>query len=459
MWRWWSDEGWVYYSLENSAVIEKSWRKKEVNIIINVGGIPFLLNLRHFYQFNFITQRHRRISRDISSAVWFWTDNDDQLNLYQPNVSAQIERFYLHIQWNLYKESQNDENSHHNHNNCQKLCKGSDALQPAINNELVKRPKSGDCVVWNQYDIYPIECVQVNRITGKERKIYRRYLKKVEYELTDNSQDSDKENDFNLEWEFTDTSKPQIQDALSIIVETGEFNCEGYSNAFTKQEIDFTVSKLLEQAQVDDDCCLCLDALNRDLVKLNKCSHVFHSECLNDMISHLNNKTALLCPLCMTPQCFGRGNSPPGKMRYIVYKSGNIEIESYPNTNVIEIEYFIPSGIQNQRHPSPNKLYTGTYKIAYLPFNKKGLIMLDGLAKAFQLGHTFKVNSITNPSTGSSMEIVQWGNIPHKISTCGGPALHGFPDPNFFTTLMNKLSSLGIKCKHEESESHSEIHE
>lgn len=428
-------------------MIEKSWRNKEINIIINVGGIPFLLNLRHFYQFNFITQRHRRISRDISSAVWLWTDNDGQLNLYQPNVSAQIERFYLHIQWGLHKESQNDENDCLVGNGCLRLGGALDAYQPVSRDDLVKRPKAGNCVVWNQYDIYPIESVQVNRITGKERRIYRRYLKRVE---SDGSEADEK--DFSLEWDFTDTSKSQIQDALSIIVETGEFSCEGHAHAFTQKEIDFTVSKLLQEAQVDDDCCLCLDALNRDLVKLRKCSHVFHSECLNDMISHLNNKTTLFCPLCMTPQCFGRGNSPPGKMRYIVYKSGNIEIESYPNTNVIEIEYFIPSGIQNQRHPSPNKPFTGTYKIAYLPFNKKGLIMLDGLAKAFQLGHTFRVNSISNASTGTSMEIVQWGTIPHKISTCGGPALHGFPDPNFFSTLTSKLSSLGIQCKTGETE-------
>ncbi|KAJ1605913.1 ring finger-containing protein [Cryptosporidium canis] len=449
MWRWWSDEGWVYYSLENSAIIEKSWRNKEVNIIINVGGIPFLLNLRHFYQFNFITQRHRRISRDISSAVWLWEDNDGQLNLYQPNVSAQIERFYLHIQWSLHKESQNDENDHKAHNESQKSSRGPGSDLPTASNDLVKRPTAGSCVVWNQYDIYPIECVQINRITGKERKIYRRYLKRVETDISEDNVDSEK--DFNLEWEFTDTSEPQIQDALSIIVDTGEFTCEGHSSAFTPQEIDSAISKSLE-TQVDDDCCLCLDALNRDLVQLNKCSHVFHSECLHEMITHLNNKTTMFCPLCMTPQCFGRGNSPPGKMRYIVYKSGNIEIESYPNTNVIEIEYFIPSGIQNQRHPSPNKPFTGTYKIAYLPFNKKGLIMLDGLAKAFQLGHTFKVNNFTNPTTGTSMEVTQWGTIPHKISTCGGPALHGFPDPNFFNTLISKLTSLGIKCKTEETD-------
>ncbi|KAF7456891.1 WWE domain-containing protein [Cryptosporidium felis] len=309
----------------------------------------------------------------------------------------------------------------------------------------VKKPKSGNCVVWNQYDIYPIESVQVNRITGKERKIYRKCLK-----ITPS--DPAIEEDLILEWEFTDTTRAQFQDALSIIVETGEFECQGHLSAFTEQEINFSVSKLMKEDKVDDDCCLCLDALNSDLVKLKKCSHTFHSECLREMISHLNNKTTLFCPLCMAPQCFGRGNSPPGKMRYIVYKSGNIEIESYPNTNVIEIEYFIPSGIQNERHPNPNKPFTGTYKIAYLPFDKKGLIMLNGLAKAFQLGHTFKVNNISNPSTGTSMEIVQWAGIPHKISTCGGPALHGFPDPTFFDTLVSKLSSLGIQCETTEGE-------
>ncbi|KAH7648196.1 deltex-related RING finger [Cryptosporidium bovis] len=453
MWRWWSDEGWVYYSLENSAIIEKSWRSKEVNIIVNVGGIPFLLNLRHFYQFNFITQRHRRISRDISSAVWFWTDNNGQLNLYQPNISAQIERFYLHMQWDLHKEvisevsNDNKENTESNNN---------DFKTVSILKKQVAKPKTGRYVVWNQYDIYPIECKQVNRITGKERKIYRRYLKRVD--LLDNSNYDEiqygveKERmDFKLEWEFTDTSIAQFDDALSLIIETGEYVCEGHQKVFTEDEINKVKTELINE-KIDDDCCLCLHRLEDNLIRLNKCSHVYHNECLSEMIGHLKGKNSLFCPLCMTVQCFGKGSSPPGIMRYIVYKSGNIEIESYPNINVIEIEYFIPNGIQNNRHPNPNKPYIGTYKIAYLPYDEQGKILLKGLSKAFKLGHTFKVSSLTNSTTGINMDITQWNIIPHKISTCGGPALQGFPDPFYYGNVLKKLSSLGIECEFEDGE-------
>ncbi|KAH8741233.1 ring finger protein [Cryptosporidium ryanae] len=458
MWRWWSDEGWVYYSLENSAIIEKSWRSKEVNIIVNVGGIPFLLNLRHFYQFNFITQRHRRISRDISSAIWFWTDNNGQLNLYQPNISAQIERFYLHIQWNLYKEVTSEEND----NNKENREKNGSEINSNLKKQVIKKPKTGRYVVWNQYDIYPIECKQVNRITGKERRIYRRYLKRVDiFDGTNNKIEArygmEKEKmDFKLEWEFTDTSIAQFDDALSLIIETGEYLCEGFQNVFTEDEIE-NIKTELKNEKIDDDCCLCLHRLENDLIKLNKCSHVYHSECLNEMIGHLKGKNALFCPLCMTIQRFGKGSSPPGVMRYIVYKSGNIEIESYPNINVIEIEYFIPSGIQNKRHPNPNKPYLGTYKIAYLPYDEQGKTLLRGLSKAFEMGHTFKISNLTNSSTGINMDITQWSIIPHKISTCGGPALQGFPDPFYYDNVLKKLSGLGIECDLEDAEKIEEI--
>ena len=42
------------------------------------------------------------------------------------------------------------------------------------------------------------------------------------------------------------------------------------------------------------DCCICLDNLNNDYIKLN-CNHIFHNQCIlqNEYIS--NKK---LCPLC-----------------------------------------------------------------------------------------------------------------------------------------------------------------
>ncbi|EEA08400.1 zinc finger, C3HC4 type domain-containing protein [Cryptosporidium muris RN66] len=503
MWRWWSDEGWTYYSLENSAIIERSWRNKEINIIINIGGIPFLLNLRHFYQFNFITQRHRRISRDISSAVWFWTDNNGQLNLYQPNVSAQIERYYLHIQWNLVKSS----NIHKNNKKNQSITSddtytfdSADKLKinnssivnsnssneylelvsaESVSKENVREERTnmtrdcstiqnhhiqgGGCIVWGHYDIYPIECIQINRITGKERRIFRKHLKNI-------SEDNENQLDQNgikritsepgcyLEWQFTDTKIARISDAISLIVETGEFYCVGYPTLFSNEKIMDLVYQLPDDTLIDDDCCLCLHPLIENRIKLKKCHHVYHKDCFFEMVRHLKQKNVLNCPLCMSIQDYGKGASPYGRMRYIVYKAGNIEIETYPSTNVIEIEYFIPSGIQNERHPNPSKPFSGTYKIAYLPYDKDGIMVLNGLIKAFKLGHTFKVISIPNISENVNSrhhndhictEIVQWNSIPHKISTCGGPTLQGFPDPYYFNLVIEKLASVGIDCNAE----------
>ena len=60
----------------------------------------------------------------------------------------------------------------------------------------------------------------------------------------------------------------------------------------------------------------------------------------------------------------------------------HIKIPGYPHSNTIEIEYMIPSGIQNATHPNPGKPFQGTFRKAYLPNNKEGSEVLKVLGIA-----------------------------------------------------------------------------
>ena len=51
-----------------------------------------------------------------------------------------------------------------------------------------------------------------------------------------------------------------------------------------------------------DNCPICIFENNTKSIKLNNCSHIFHSECIKTCIIHnIKNNTKSLCPICRTP--------------------------------------------------------------------------------------------------------------------------------------------------------------
>lgn len=45
---------------------------------------------------------------------------------------------------------------------------------------------------------------------------------------------------------------------------------------------------------IDDDCCICLNILNSSKIVVLDCDHIFHKDCVDDLIKNNINK----CPLC-----------------------------------------------------------------------------------------------------------------------------------------------------------------
>lgn len=49
---------------------------------------------------------------------------------------------------------------------------------------------------------------------------------------------------------------------------------------------------------INDICTICHEDINGDLdVSINKCSHSFHTQCINKWFRHTLNRS---CPLCRT---------------------------------------------------------------------------------------------------------------------------------------------------------------
>ena len=55
--------------------------------------------------------------------------------------------------------------------------------------------------------------------------------------------------------------------------------------------------------EINQECCICLDFLNKDFSKLDCCGNIIHTRCIYDMFVHepINvneNKVIFTCPLC-----------------------------------------------------------------------------------------------------------------------------------------------------------------
>jgi len=116
-------------------------------------------------------------------------------------------------------------------------------------------------------------------------------------------------------------------------------------------------------------------------------------------------------------------------MTYKVVPKGLPGYESYHS---IQITYNFQNGTQSPNHPTPGEPYyaIGFPKTAFLPDNEQGRSMLDLLEKAFNLGHTFAVNTAGD---------IVWGSIPHRTEFQGDPITVGFLD-----SVTSELFRLGL---------------
>ncbi|XP_071947502.1 uncharacterized protein [Antedon mediterranea] len=184
---------------------------------------------------------------------------------------------------------------------------------------------------------------------------------------------------------------------------------------------------------VEESCPICLSDC-QDPVSLKNCNHIFCKQCI---ISAFKTKPA--CPICGVIYGCLVGNQPDGTMEIGKVQSSLPEYEGY---GTIIIQYYIPSGIQNESHPNPGSRYKGTSRSAYLPNTPEGQDICRLLKNAFDAKLIFTVGrSVT---TGAS-NVVTWNDIHHKTSCTGGPSQFGYPDDTYLERVRDELAAKGIR--------------
>ncbi|KAL7843045.1 hypothetical protein AOLI_G00245570 [Acnodon oligacanthus] len=183
----------------------------------------------------------------------------------------------------------------------------------------------------------------------------------------------------------------------------------------------------------DADCPICMEKFT-DKQKL-KCGHEFCRECLEASVKCIGE----ICPVCK--DIFGTltGNQPEGDMKSFNHSNC---LPGYPHCGTIVIEYFIPGGIQTDKHPNPGKHFSGTQRYAFLPDNDEGRQVLRLLKRAFEQKLIFTVG--TSITTGEENTVI-WNDIHHKTSTGGGPQCYGYPDPDYLKRVKEELKAKGIE--------------
>jgi len=173
------------------------------------------------------------------------------------------------------------------------------------------------------------------------------------------------------------------------------------------------------------------------VVLLSECPHMFHEECIN-----LAFKTKAQCPNCMRWYSAAEGNQPLGSTMNVRVVQGNVP--GHPDANsYYEIAYHVPSGVQTSEHLRPGKSYTGTNRVAYLPNNREGTLVLKLLQKAFAQRLIF---SVGDSVTSGAKNVAIWNGIHHKTNLTGGAQYYGYPDDSYLSRVQEELASLGI-CK------------
>ena len=135
-----------------------------------------------------------------------------------------------------------------------------------------------------------------------------------------------------------------------------------------------------------------------------------------------------LCPNC-NKTFLAQGTQP----------TGTLHVHSSREWITMSIQF--ENGVQNSRHPSPGKRYTGTRRTAFYPNNPSGRHAVAMITKAFNHGMLFVIG--TSVTTGVTNTVI-FGGIHLKTSCRGGPTNHGYPDKNWYVRLMSECKSRGI---------------
>ena len=222
----------------------------------------------------------------------------------------------------------------------------------------------------------------------------------------------------------------------------------------------------ITQSDTADQCSVSLVDFQdgETAIRLNKCGagHHFHEACIAAAL-----KANMKCPFCNTFYGVPRGNQPPGRMAITLqpfllpgqlYRLPTGQVvhlqfatplpDGYSARNpdmpygTYMIAYQFPTGIQGPEHPNPGTPYIGTSRRAFIPASEHGLRVLHKFLRAWDARLLMTVG--TSITTGRPNSVI-WNGIPHKTNVNGGPAAHGFPDPNYLNDVEAALAAVGIE--------------
>ena len=182
-------------------------------------------------------------------------------------------------------------------------------------------------------------------------------------------------------------------------------------------------------------CSICSQPLTKrdeESVKLKKCGHVYHRQCIEMAL-----QKSVRCPHCLIVLTEAKGTMPSGTM--YIRKHASMVCSGFPPGTII-IRYTIFAGVQRVYHDNPGLPYESAEHVAYLPDNDDGRRLLSRLKIAFMNGLTFTVGFSVETRKSNSVE---WASIPHKTSVTGG-GMRGFPDQSYFSECNVKLDDLGV---------------
>ena len=164
-----------------------------------------------------------------------------------------------------------------------------------------------------------------------------------------------------------------------------------------------------------------------NIILLKNChDHFFHIECLDLMIG---SKKSFKCPNCSKIYGILIGDQPKGTMT--AHISNYYHCSGYEDVDTIVIDYNFPSG----------NGYSGTYRTAFLPYNKEGKEILGLLKVCFDRKLTFTVG--TSVTTGRTNTTV-WNGVHHKTNLYGGSTNFGYPDKTYFNRVKEELAAKGV---------------
>lgn len=183
-----------------------------------------------------------------------------------------------------------------------------------------------------------------------------------------------------------------------------------------------------------DWCVICMDNFTDPKI-LDKCSHKFCQECINDYF-----KVRPQCPVCFVVYGVITGNQPKtGKMDHHI--DHRLKLPGYEKYKTIVLYYNFPDGIQTEEHPYPGQEYYGTSRTAYLPNNDEGQKVHRLLKEAFKRRLVFTVGR--SRTTGCDNQVT-WNDIHHKTSPHGGQHGFGYPDPTYLSRVQEELAAFGV---------------